>query len=417
MIFDNLRLQRLDDMHNKNRLHTFSSGISIVVTLSILPISASPAETLAKIKSLVENGSVMFNDEKGASLIAVNPDTPFIPASIIKVLTSQIALDLLGPEFRFKTECYTNSKSDLIIKGFGDPFLISNEIRAFAQRLKAKGITSINKIILDQSYFADDLAIPGISTTNNPYDALNGALVVNFNTINVKKDATGTIVSAEEETPLTPLAIEKAASFVPGTTERINLSARKTDCIRYAGELLQTIFREQGLTIAESTINEASVGANRAPFHTYRNSRPLPEVLKGLLKYSNNFIANQIFLVIGAQKNGAPATMEKSTAVFGAYIREELKIPETELIMVEGSGISRDNRVTGRVMVAIMERFKPHVDLLTLKNGHPLKSGTLSGVNNYAGYIKTTKGLRSFVIMLNQEKSNRDAILKLLERY
>ena len=400
----------------------FSTHFTIIGTI-VLTVSTTlhAAETgnakLSGIRQLVQNGTVMLNDENGKTVIAINPDIPYVPASIIKVLTSQIALDLLGPDFRFTTECFTDSGSDLILKGYGDPFLISDEIRILAQQLREKGLREIHRIVLDGSYYDSDLSIPGIATTSNPYDALNGALVVNFNTINAGKDESGTVISAEKETPLTPLAIARASAFAPGTRERINLSTDRDDCRRYAGELFRAIFREQGLPVADSSIGSATIGTGREPFLTYHNSRQLAEVLQGLLKYSNNFIANQIFLTIGARRKGAPATMQKSKAVFEQYIREKLAIPENRLVMVEGSGISRDNKVTGGVMISIMERFKPHVHLLSQKNGHPVKSGTLSGVSNYAGYIKTAKGLRPFVIMLNQEKANRDAVMKLLEQF
>ena len=371
-------------------------------------------DRITKIQKLVDNGCVMLDDEHGEELLAINPDTMLIPASIIKILTAQIALDLLGPKFRFATECSLSATNDLTIRGFGDPFLISDELRLLSLHLLNGGITAVNRLHLDDSYFSINPDIPGISKTNNPYDALNGALVVNFNTVYVGKDTLGIIHSAEKETPLTQIAIEKATLLAPGSKERINLSASRQDCLRYTEELIRVIFEEQGLKIGDSITTKTGSGPKVL---TYYNSRPLTEVLQGLLKYSNNFIANQIFLTIGAQKKGAPATLEKSRDVFEQYIRSGLGIPECGLVMVEGSGISRDNRVTGRVMLSIMEKFKPNASLLTPKNGHPLKSGTLNGVNNYAGYIKTEKGLRSFVIMLNQKQANRDALLKLLESY
>lgn len=384
--------------------------------ISALSIQAVSNQPLTKIKKYVENGTVMLNDETGKNLIAINPDKLYIPASIIKVLTAAITLDLLGGDFRFKTECSIDSVSDLIIKGYGDPFLVSDEIRILAQNLKKTGVTSINKLLFDHSFFAEDLSIPGISTTNNPYDALNGALVVNFNTINVGKNASGEIYSAEEETPLTPLAKAKAVSFPLGTKERINLSAEKSACNRYVAELFAAILREQGITIADSSFGTATL-SDSEPAYTHYNSRTLTEVLKGLLKYSNNFIANQIFLYIGADKKNPPATMQKGRSIFEDYIRNTLKIPEEELVMVEGSGISRGNQVSGNVMLSIMERFKPHADLLTPKKGHPVKSGTLLHISNYVGYIKTDRGLRSFVIILNQKKNYRDTLLKLLADY
>jgi D-alanyl-D-alanine carboxypeptidase/D-alanyl-D-alanine-endopeptidase (penicillin-binding protein 4) len=413
-------LQRSDTMKRSllyRRSRSLAALAIAAAASAATPPSPAPTAIETKIKALVTSGTVMLNDENGAPLLSIDAEKLYIPASIIKILTSQIALDLLGPEYRFKTECYFDSAAGLTIKGFGDPYFVSDEIRCFAKALRGAGIVTVKKLRLDHSYFAGELSIPGISTTNNPYDALNGSLVVNFNTINIAKDAAGMVTSAEAETPLTPLAQLKAAALPRGSTQRINLSARREDCRKYAGELLYAILREQGIDVADSLAGETVTDAGRSPTFTYNNSKPLTEVLRGLLRYSNNFVANQIFLQIGALKNGAPATMEKGIAVYEEYIRTGLKIPDRELTMAEGSGISRDNRVTGRTMIAVVERFKPYADLLTPKNGHPLKSGTLTGVSNYAGYIRTARGLRSFVIILNQEKNTRDAILKLLEAY
>lgn len=398
-------------------IRRFTVLITLAVSsLSTFAVSSNPVAN-GKISSLVQNGTVILNDESGNRLVAINPDVLYIPASIIKVLTAQIALDLLDSSYRFTTGCYRNVSGTVTLRGHGDPFLVSDELRLLARACKKHRITSISKLNLDFSYFSDDLSIPGISQTSNPYDALNGSLVVNFNTVNIGKDAAGNVVSAEKETPLTPIAREKGCSLAPGATLRLNLSAHPADCRRYAAELLETILTEQGISISDSTAGFAPAGPEDSLIFTYENSRTLGEVLTGLLKYSNNFIANQIFLTIGAEKNGQPATMEKSRKIFESYIRSTLGIPESQLVMVEGSGISRSNQVTGAVMIAIMEKFKVHASLLTPKNGHPVKSGTLNGVNNYAGYIKTAKGLRSFVIMLNQPAANRDKIMKLLESY
>jgi D-alanyl-D-alanine carboxypeptidase/D-alanyl-D-alanine-endopeptidase (penicillin-binding protein 4) len=390
----------------------------LIIMMIGAPSQAFEKASLRKIRSLVQNGSVMLMSETGERLIAINNEKIFVPASIIKILTAMIAVDVLGGDFRFSTGFYTNAQGDLAIKGFGDPFLVSDEIRIIAQQLGNSGVSRINRIMLDHSYFADDLAIPGLSQTSNPYDAVNGALVVNFNTISVQKDTSGKIVSAEKETPLTPLAAAKAAAIARGKTERINLSSRRADCNRYAGELFAAILREQGIAIIHDASGETTVDAAWQPRYLHRNARALTDVLRGLLQYSNNFIANQLFLTIPQASDGAtPASMQKSRRLFENHIRTRLPIAAGELIMVEGSGISRSNRVTGDVMISILERFKPHAGLLTPKDGHPVKSGTLMGVYNYAGYIKTERGLRSFVIMLNQGKNHRDAILALLKTF
>jgi len=403
-------------MKPKQRLACLLTLLTLVMIGS--PLQAAEKASLGKIRSMVNNGSVVLTGETGERLIAINADKVFVPASIIKILTAMIARDLLGETFRFSTGFYTNDSADLAIKGFGDPFLVSDEIRIIARRLRDSGITRINRIMLDHSYFTGDLSIPGLSKTSNPYDAINGALVVNFNTINVKKEASGKVVSAEAETPLTPLVIAKAAGISRGKTERINLSPRKADCNLYAGEIFSAIFREQGITITHDFIGEVTVDASWQQRYLHRNSRALDEVLRGLLQYSNNFIANQLFLAAPqASDSDTGATLQKSRRLFENYIRTRLNIDADELIMVEGSGISRGNLVTGNVMISILERFKSHADLLTPKDGHPVKSGTLTGVYNYAGYIKTAGGLRSFVIMLNQKKNHRDAILALLTSF
>jgi len=399
--------------------HILAGLITLLIIMMIgAPVQATEKTTLRKIRSLVKNGSVMLTSETGERLVAINAGKIFVPASIIKILTAMIAVEVLGDDFRFSTGFYTNAQGDLAIKGFGDPFLVSDEIRIIAQHLRNSGVSRINRIMLDQSYFADDLAIPGLSQTSNPYDAVNGALVVNFNTIQVQKETSGKIVSAEQETPLTPLAAVKAAAIPRGKTERINLSSRRADCDRYAGELFAAIFREQGIAITRDAIGETTVDAAWQPRYLHRNARALTDVLHSLLQYSNNFIANQIFLAVPQASDGAtPASMQKSRRLFENHIRTWLHIAAGEVVMVEGSGISRGNGVTGNVMISILERFKPHAELLTPKDGHPVKSGTLTGVYNYAGYIKTKRGLRSFVIMLNQKKNHRDAILALLTTF
>lgn len=395
--------------------HVIAGLVALMIVLTGITVHAAEKTALQKIISLTHNGSVVLSGDAGERLVSVNPEKVLVPASVIKILTAMIALDVLGSDFRFSTGFYTNDRGDMVIKGFGDPFLVSDEIRAIAQRLRGSGVSLVNRILLDHTYFSDDLEIPGINHTRSPHDALNGSLVVNFNTIHVRKEPSGKIVSAEPETPLTPLAVAKASVIPPGKTVRISLSSHRADCKRYAGELFAAIFREQGIVIAQDAIGETVVDAAWQLRYVHHSARSLSDVLRGLLKYSNNFIANQIFLAVPqASDNATPASMHKSRRFFENHIRTRLGITAPELIMVEGSGISRENRMTGSIMISILDRFKPHADLLNNKDGHPVKSGTLHGVYNYAGYLRTARGLQPLVIMLNQPKNHRDALLALL---
>ncbi len=381
------------------------------------PVLAADNTSLAqRIVSLAPEGCVVLFDEHGKELFSYNQDKTFVPASIIKILTALAAIELLGEAYRFKTEFHVDRNQNLAIKGWGDPFLISEEIDLIMEKLKTKGLTNIREIYLDNSAFTDNLEIAGTSRTLNPYDALNGALVVNFNTLNIGKDDRGVVYSAEKATPLTPLAIKKGKRLKAGGELRINLTDRKLESLQYAGELFIEFAQKHGIVVKNRSISHITVDQSWQLFHTHFNSRDVTFILKGLLKYSNNFIANQVFLVIGSKQNGYPATLEKSRSVFEEYLQRKLGPDSGDLIVDEASGISKNNRMTGRQMIVILKAFRAYRNLLPLKNGIRLKSGTLTGVYNYAGFFETLEGPKPFVIMMNQKWNNRDKILKLLRK-
>ncbi len=84
-----------------------------------------------------------FNDEEGNNLISHNAEELLIPASIIKILTSYVAIDILEKNYCYKTEFYTDANNNCNIKGWGDPYLISEEIALITDTLKRKGLTRI----------------------------------------------------------------------------------------------------------------------------------------------------------------------------------------------------------------------------------------------------------------------------------
>ena len=106
----------------------------------------------------------------------------------------------------------------LYIRGGGDPFLISEELAQLASALVAAiGKQPLSGIVLDASYYPSDIRIPGIEDTDEAYDALNSALAVNFNMIYAVRKGK-TVHSAEEQTPITPLAISQfRARGLPGS--------------------------------------------------------------------------------------------------------------------------------------------------------------------------------------------------------
>ena len=183
--------------------------------------------------------------------------------------------------------------------------------------------------------------------------------------------------------------------------------------LRYAGELFAATFKNQGVAVRGEII-PGPVPEGLTPFYEHASSKTMDEVLIGLLKYSNNFIANQIFLAIGAKEYGWPATWDKGRRAMNGFYRNELGLSEKDIVVREGSGLSRQNRVTPKGMLAILEAFKPHAGLLSFENNCLRKSGTMTGVYGYAGYFAGERGLDSFVLFLNQPKNTREQVLELL---
>jgi len=132
--------------------------------------------------------------------------------------------------------------------------------------------------------------------------------------------------------------------------------------------------------------------------------------------YSNNFIANQLFFALGTRKDGYPATWEKSRQAMAGYLQKKYNLSAKEIKILEGSGLSRKNRVSPQAMMQLLDSFKPYAKFLPQEDGRLLKSGTLQGVYCYAGYFRENEGLDSFVLLLNQDKNNRDRVLEALER-
>ena len=130
--------------------------------------------------------------------------------------------------------------------------------------------------------------------------------------------------------------------------------------------------------------------------------------------YSNNFIANQLFLAVGAARYGYPATWDKGRRAMAAYLGEKHGLTAEKIRVVEGAGLSRQNRVSPDAMLVLLNAFKPYAGHLPLENGRLVKSGTLQGVYSYAGYFRENDRLDSFVLLLNQQDNTRDSLLQAL---
>ncbi|MFN2358853.1 MAG: D-alanyl-D-alanine carboxypeptidase/D-alanyl-D-alanine-endopeptidase, partial [Desulfotignum sp.] len=364
-----------------------------------------------------KNAGILVTDDQGHVLLSQNMDTPMVPASTLKILTSLAALTHFGPDFRFTTlAAHDPDTHTLYVKGHGDPLFVSEAILEFCRQVVEKtGITQIAKIVVDQSFFAADIHIPGTGRSLNPYDATTGALCANFNTIHFTRDnAAQTYVSAEPQTPLLDIFTE---TIQKTGLQKGRILLDKQVRPLYPGLLMAHFFNTLGVAVTgpveqgpflgqqdqkndapQNPDADADADAAKMDILTITSPYCLEQVVQKLLKHSNNFMANQVMLALGADRFGPPATLDKGAQVLQQFAAQHLGWEKIRL--VEGSGLSRKNRVTPAQMGKLLQAFMPHHSLLARTPTQYYKTGTLSGIRTRAGYfLGTDNRLYPFVIL------------------
>ncbi len=384
---------------------------------------------LSYFNQLDQAGILLLNGH-AAVLQSKSAQHHFIPASTTKLLTALLALRHWGADYRFKTafslvEGNASSSSDanesiapvLLVKGYGDPFLISEELlliaKTVAERLKERGIHALSGIQLDTSYFATHLNMPGASDSDNPYDAIPSALAANFNTVYIRKTSSG-FESAEPQTPMTVTALEIAQNITgfeeapAGLVKRVNLGEDVQLGQRYFAELLSAFLHNEGIAVGSQlswqTQSERTILASQpqSQLYLHENSRTLEDIVRPMMLYSTNFVANQLALNLSAELIAGPAS-EYSVA---QMYQQSLKtiFGWSDFHIEDGAGLSRKNRLSPRQLIDVLNAFKPWRALLPeIEQNVFAKSGTLFGVSTLAGYIHADKEWYPFAFMINQK--------------
>ena len=389
--------------------------VLVPVLLAVFIATESAARNFEALAGLIgRRDSIAIADPAGQIVFAQNESSRLVPASILKVFTALVALHYLGPDFRYVTEFYLDGQSNLKIKGYGDPLLISEVVADISRNLAYKLNTgkALNNLVLDSSHFDQPLTIPGITSSSQPYDAPNGALCVNFNTVNFKDTENG-LVSAEPQTPLLPLALKriKASKMKEG---RIVFSHADHEITMYAGSLFQFFLEQNGIEFnGRMGIGRVNKSRDRLILR-YVSRYSLKQIISKMLEYSNNFTTNQLFITAGIRASDAPGTLNKGIAAALKYAVEVLNLEG--MILFEGSGISRKNRVSAAHMIKILDRFAPFHTLMRKEKSEFYKTGTLFGINTRAGYIRDKQGrLYRYVVIINTPgKSTRPVMKKLM---
>lgn len=385
--------------------------MAVVCPVTALADFANPKLHKQLRSILGSDDGLLIQSTSGKTYFSHNPERKFIPASTLKLFTSFFVLETLGADFRCATEVYLRG-NELLLKGYGDPFFVSDEIRMLAKNvavaLRAKGIKEISVAYADDTAL-DAFSIPGSVNSSNPYDAQSGALVANFNTIFVERRGAG-FASAEPETPLTPFAETMAKKYLAKQKDRINIAqGGRKDGVRYALELFQVMLKEAGITVHRYDLAPQRLASFKLLL-SHASSKTTADNVRGLLKYSNNFIANQLLVQAGAKLHGWPASLDKGLRAMRAFYVGK---GYSDLEFVEGSGLSTENRASCAMFLRLLQspEFATYRSLLT----DDKKSGSLTASMSYVGYF----GSDAFCLLCNDAstplREKRERIFDILK--
>lgn len=388
------------------------------------------------------------------------------PASVMKIVTSFAALDRLGPGYAWTTDVWADGvvadgvlDGDLVIKGHGDPGLTLERMWLLQRELHARGIRHVRgNLVLDLSHFDvpphDPAAFDGEPFAL--YNAAPGPLVANFNATTLRLKPEGGEVRIEPDVALpgvvlrSQVVLEEApacngwkdalvpAQPDPARLELVVSGRYARGCGEQAWSLslfepaanFDLIFRglwaEAGGTLDGATV--PGMAPQSEPLLRFA-SEPLAATLVRLNKHSNNLMTRNLFLTLGAEAHGAPATLEKGArAVRDVLARHD--VPTDKLVLENGAGLSRIERISAEALTRLLHaawksplfsEFESALPIVavdgTLKrrfNGSSLggsahlKTGTLRDVSALAGYVVTARGERvSFVMLVNHANAGR----------
>lgn len=365
----------------------------------LLYAASSPVVQAGPIEEVRALGAASFLVEyPDGTMLSDQADAARIPASTMKLLTAYAALQTWGRAHRFHTDIYRDAAGWLWVKGYADPWLISEELDRLVAELRARGLRRVAGIGLDDSFFAPELEIAGRSQTRNPYDAPVSALAVNFNSVAVERRGQR-VRSTEAQTPLTATARALALS-APEGRDRLSLVTRER-ALRHVAELLAAKLSAAGVELgADSRVASLPDGASM--FYRHHNSRTLEQIIAPMLEYSNNFIANLLFAHLAAPDDQGHITMSGARAAMREFVRE--RFGWRGAVIEDGAGLARANRLSTRQLFDVLAAFTPYRDLMPVQDDNPAvraKTGTLSGVSCYAGYVRQDSGWARFALLIN----------------
>ncbi|MGH8710407.1 MAG: D-alanyl-D-alanine carboxypeptidase/D-alanyl-D-alanine endopeptidase [Burkholderiales bacterium] len=451
---------------------------TLILILLLLPFSASaerlpvPLSKSLKDARLNESHVGIFVQEVNAKtpVLAYGSDHPFNPASTMKLLTTYAGLELLGPAFTWKTEFYALGtieggvlNGDLIIKGYGNPNLILENFWLLLRELRQRGIREIRgDLVLDRGYFTVLDTDPGQfdNEPHRPYNVAPDALLLNFKSIRLLfiPDAEKKTVKVVADPLSAQLEIvngltlidEPCGEWNPKLISTIQATAKSARIVfngvypagcgeqtwyvasfghpQYVFSVFKELWQELGGTL-KGVVREAET-PGEAQLIFSGDSVTLGEAVRDINKWSNNVMARQLFLTIGAEATQLPATSEQSAQAIKQWLAQKgLLFPE--LVLENGAGLSRNERISAKhlgmllirayqsplmpeliaslPLIAVDGTMKKRLNGEDISGRGHIKTGSLEGVRAIAGYVLDHKGRMMVVVCLLNHPRAADA--------
>lgn len=435
------------------------TGAGVPADAAELPRAVSRALRAAGIP-LSAVGAVVQEIGAARPTLDLNERSILNPASTMKLVTTYAALERMGPAYRWRTEAYVDG-DDLVLRGSGDPKLSYERFWMLLRNLRGRGLSEIRgDIVLDRSYFAPAQYSPFDSDTYRPYNVPPDALLVNFKSLHftfIPEESRGVRIYAEPALPglaiVNSLKIGEGAcpdgrafrellqaSFQPRPPRASFTGAYPASCgerdmnvalyepADYLAGLVSALWTELGGTW-KGSLREGMVSPAARLLYA-QESEPLSEVVRDINKFSNNVMARQLFLTLGAELAGPPAQADKAAHAIREWLASKnLAMPE--LVLENGAGLSRLERITPAHMNAllqaawrspVMPEFIASLPVVatdgTMKKrlkeqpvaGHAhIKTGMLSDARAMAGYVLDRRGRRHTVVMIVNHARAHDA--------
>jgi D-alanyl-D-alanine carboxypeptidase/D-alanyl-D-alanine-endopeptidase (penicillin-binding protein 4) len=378
-------------------------------------------------------------------LYTKNANRLFVPASNLKLFTALGAYLSLSPNFTFQTQLLTDN-NNIYIKFDGDPSFTDSDLNNLFVSLKQSGITNITgNIYLDDGALGGRDAGPGWmwDELNICYASPINSIMINHNCVNytllpnatLKPKTSSDIANIINQTTISnndptscPLDLTTIGhndyvltGCIAKNAKPLDLSIAVSDPERYARKLItQTLKNNQIAFKGEILVGATPAGSKIAATHF---SKPLSELIKTMLKNSDNQIAGILLKTIGEHYYQQPTNWGKSVEGLKAILKQNTHINLHNAVIVDGSGVSRYNLITPDQISSLLNMVfnnktiaKPYIESLPIagKDGTLqdrmknlqgkvyAKTGSMTGVESLSGYIQTKHhSVLSFVIMMN----------------